>query len=99
MERKSLVPLQVLKRLLTDLKSHYLCLLLYTFIRNHKQFIYKQSIPQGSCLCEKCENYCLLNKGINKRVKGVDLPANAHEIVEKNCCNSSNDDCMLGFCV
>jgi len=39
--------------------------LLYNFVRNHKQFVYNQDIPQGSCLCEVCENACLLAKGIN----------------------------------
>ena len=73
--------------------------LLYTFIRNHKQFVYNQNIPQRSCLCEVYENSCLLAKGINKCVKGVNLPANPHEIVEENCCDSSSDDCMLGSCV
>ena len=74
-------------------------LLLYTFIRNHKQFVYNQNIPQGSCLREVCENSCLLAKGISKCVKGVNLPANPHEIVKTNCCDSSNDDCILGSCV
>ena len=73
--------------------------LLYTFIRNRKQFHYKQNIPQGPCLCEVCENSFLLAKGINKCVKGVNLPANPHEIVEKNCYDSSSEDCMLGSCV
>ena len=74
-------------------------LLLYTFIRNHKQLVYNQNIPQGSCLREMCENSCLLAKGISKCVKGVNLPANPHEIVKENCCNSSNDDCILVSCV
>ena len=29
----------------------------------------------------------------------MNLPANSHEIVGENCCHSSNDYCMLGFCV
>ena len=71
--------------------------LLYNFIRNHKQFIYNQNIPQGSCLCEVCENSCLLAKGINKCAK-ADLPTNPHDIVEENCCDFTNDDCILGSC-
>ena len=73
--------------------------LLYTFIRKHKQFVHNQNIPQGSCLCEVCQNSCLLAKGINKCVKGVNLPTNLHEIIEENWCHSSNGDCMLGSCV
>ena len=73
--------------------------LLYTFNRNHKQFAYKQNIPQGLYLREKCENSCLLTKDIKKSVKGVNLSANPHEIVEENRCNSSIDECMLGSCV
>ena len=73
--------------------------LLYIFIRNHKQFVYNQNIPQGSCLCEVCKNSYLLAKGINKCVKGVNLPANPHETVKENCYDSSSDDCMLGSCV
>jgi len=71
--------------------------LLYNFVRNHKQFVYNQDIPQGSCLCEVCENACLLAKGINLCAK-LDLPTNPHDIVEENCCDSTNDDCMLGSC-
>ena len=71
--------------------------LLYNFIRNQKQLIYNQNIPQGSCLCEVCENSCLLAKGINK-CANTDLPTNPHDIVEENCCDSTNDHCMLGLC-
>ena len=73
--------------------------LLYAFIRNYKQFVYNQNILQGSYLCEVCKNSCLLAKSINKCVKGVNLLANPHEIAEENCCDSSNDDCLLGSCV
>lgn len=72
--------------------------LLYNFIKSYKQFIYNQNIPQGSCLCEVCENSCLLAKGINRYIKGVKLPTNPHDLVEDNCCDSSVDDCMLGSC-
>ena len=44
-----------------------------------------------------CENSCLLAKGINKCAK-ADLPTNPHGIVEENCCDFTNDDCMLGSC-
>ena len=71
--------------------------LLYNFIRNQKQLIYNQNIPQGSCLCEVCENSCLLAKGINKYAN-TDLPTNPHDIVEENCCDSTDDHCMLGLC-
>ena len=69
------------------------------FHQKSHQFIYNQNTPQGSCLCDVCENSFLLAKGIKKCAKGVNLRANPHEIVEENCCNSSNDDCMLGSCV
>ena len=59
--------------------------------------IYNQDIPQGSCLCEACENSCLLAKGINKYAN-TDLPTNPHDIVEENCRDSTNDHCMLGLC-
>ena len=71
--------------------------LLYNFIRNHQQFIYNQNIPQGPCLCEVRESSFLLAKGINKCAK-ADLPTNTHDIVEENCCDFTNDDCMLGSC-
>ena len=71
--------------------------LLYNFIRNQKELICNQNIPQGSCLCEVCENSCLLAKGINK-CANTDLPTNPHDIVEDNCCDSTVDHCMLGLC-
>ena len=54
--------------------------------------ICNQNIPQGSCLCEVCENSCLLAKGINK-CANTDLPTNPHDIVD-----STVDHCMLGLC-
>ena len=54
--------------------------LLYNFIRNQKELICNQNIPQGSCLCEVCQNSCLLTKGINK-CANTDLPTNPHDIV------------------
>ena len=36
--------------------------LLYNFIKTQKQLIYNRDIPQSSCLCEVCENVCLLAK-------------------------------------
>ena len=99
METKLLVPLHELKRFVDRFGKLLSFSLLYIFIRNHKQFVYNQNIPQGSCLCDKCENSYLLAKDINKCVKGVNLPGNPHEIVEENCCDSSNDACILGSCV
>ena len=71
--------------------------LLYNFIRNQIQLIYNQNIPQGSCLCEVCENSCVLAKGINK-CANTDLPTNPHDIVEENCCDSTDYHWMLGLC-
>ena len=51
----------------------------YTFLTNHKQFVYNQNIPEGSRIREVCENSCLLVKDISKCVKGVTLPANPHK--------------------
>ena len=39
---------------------------LYGFIKARKKFVLNRDILQGSCLCEVCENACLLAKGLNK---------------------------------
>ena len=62
---------------------------LYQFVKSHKQYIFNRDIPHSSCLCEVCENACLLAKGINKSL-GVTLPTNPHELVERYSCDSSN---------
>ena len=37
--------------------------------------------------------YLLINKCAN-----TELPTNPHDIVEENCCDSTDDHCMLGLC-
>ena len=34
-------------------------------LKYHKDYCYNQNTPHGSCLCEICENYVLLAKGLN----------------------------------
>ena len=70
----------------------------YNFIKKHKQFVYQRDIPASSCLCEICENASLMGKALNrlKDIKGY--PTMVHDIVEKYCCNSAQDECMQGTC-
>ena len=70
---------------------------LYGFIKAHKQFVFNRDIPQGSCLCELCENTRLLAKGLNKRFR-LSLPTDTHNLVEENACGSSSASCMTGEC-
>ena len=72
--------------------------LLYNYIKSQKHLIYNKDIPHGSCLCEVCENSCLLAKGINRLLK-TSLETNPHDTVENNSCNSDSFDCMNGECV
>ena len=73
---------------------------LYNFIRSHKEYVYNKNIPLGSCLCDICENLCLLVNGINKMIKDKDmiLPSNPHDLVETFCCDTASKDCMLSTC-
>ena len=59
--------------------------------------MYNRDIPQSSCLCEVCDNACLLAKVINNS-KNVDLLSNPHDLVEKYACNSDSKHCMYGNC-
>ena len=59
--------------------------------------MYNRDIPQSSCLCEVCENVCLLAKVINNS-RNVDLLTNPHDLVEKYACNSDSKHCMYGNC-
>ena len=67
------------------------CLALKPFIN------YNRDIPQSSCLCEVCENVCLLAKGINKSCK-LNLAVNPHDLVESFSCTSTSKACMQGDC-
>ena len=73
---------------------------LYNFIRSHKEYVYNKNIPLSSCLCEICENICLLVNGINKMIKDKDLilPSNPHDLVEKFCCNTESKECIFSTC-
>ena len=56
------------------------------------------NIPASSCLCEICENASLMGKALNrlKDIKGD--PTMVHDIVEKYCCNLTQNECMQGTC-
>jgi len=69
---------------------------LYSFFKAHKQYVWNRDIPESSCLCEVCENACLLAKGINKSLK-LKLPTNPHDLVEKYSCNAEST-CMMNDC-
>ena len=69
----------------------------YEFLRSQKQYIFNKKIPQTSCLCEICENVVLLSKGIHNSLE-LELPSNAHSIVEKHLYNSHSKACMMGEC-
>ena len=49
-------------------------------------------------LCEVCENASLIGKALNrlKDIKGQ--PTMIHDIVEKCCCNSAQDEYIQGTC-
>jgi len=69
---------------------------LYNFFKVHKQYIWNRDIPESSCLCEICENACLLAKGINKYLK-LKLPTTPHDLVERFSC-SRESSCMNNTC-
>ena len=54
---------------------------LYNYVKSRIQLIFNRDIPHGSCLCEICENACLLAKGINKSKK-TSLETNPHDLVK-----------------
>ena len=56
------------------------------------------NIPASSCLCEICENASLMGKALNrlKDIKGH--PTMVHDIVEKYCCSSAEDESLQGTC-
>ena len=70
---------------------------LYHFIKTHKQYIFNKNIPHSSCLCEVCENTCLLATGINKSLN-LSIPTNPHDLVERYSCDSNNPQCMNSNC-
>ena len=70
---------------------------LYGFFKAHKQFVFDRDIPRGSCLCEVCENACLLAKGLNKRFR-LSLPTDPRNLVKENACDSSSAPYMTTDC-
>ncbi|XP_066916722.1 uncharacterized protein [Clytia hemisphaerica] len=69
---------------------------LYNFFKVHKQYVWNRDIAESSCLCEVCENACLLAKGVNKSLK-LKLPTNPHDLVEKYSCGRESN-CMNNQC-
>ena len=69
---------------------------LYNFFKVHKQYVWNRDIPESSCLCEICENACLLAKGINKHLK-LKLPTTPHDLVERFSCGRESS-CMNNIC-
>ena len=70
---------------------------LYGFVKCHKEYCYNQNIPQGSCLCEICENCVLLTKGLNTRLL-CPLPTNPYGLIERFSCNLQEMDCVMDCC-
>ena len=69
---------------------------LCNFFESHKKCVCYRDMPEPSCLCEVCENTCLVAKGINKSLK-LKLPHNLHDLVERFSC-SRVSDCMNSKC-
>lgn len=69
---------------------------MYNYIKTQKQLILQKDIPDTSCLCEVCENTCLMAKALKRYKKGH--PTDAHHIMEKYCCDSSQEACINGVC-
>ena len=59
----------------------------------------QHEIPQLSCLCEKCENFELLCKGIKRSETSFKLlPTSVRALLPKFCCNYRNEACALETC-
>ena len=70
---------------------------LYDFLKAHKEYAWNKNIPQGSCLCEICENTSLLAKGLNKALENP-IPTNPHDLIEKFACDLKYKECALNKC-
>ena len=58
--------------------------------------MYTTDIPQSSCLCEICENFCFVAKDLNKKIKSCNMvPTDPHSLAEKCTCDSSSKTCMF----
>ena len=71
--------------------------LFYKFLKKNKQYIYNKAIPQYSCLCETCENTCLMARGLSTTCKTKKIPTSVHELVEEYSCSEA-ESCMHGNC-
>ena len=69
---------------------------MYKYIKTKKQLILQGNIPDTSCLCEVCENSCLIAKALRGFKKGH--PTDAHFIMEKYCCDPSTQACIESTC-
>ena len=71
----------------------------YNFIKKHKQFVNQRDNPASSCLCEICENACLMGKALKNYTQQRTPRGHTtteHNIVEKYCCDSPKDECVQG---
>ena len=72
---------------------------LYELIRFNEQYIYNQSIPYATCLCEICDNGVFFMQVVNQSLpKELNLPSNPHDSVEKFSCNSGSQDFTNSKC-
>ena len=69
---------------------------MYKYIKTKKQLILQGNIPDTSCLCEVCENSCLIAKALRGFKKSH--PTDAHFIMEKYCCDPSTQACIEITC-
>ncbi|XP_066932919.1 glutamic acid-rich protein-like [Clytia hemisphaerica] len=69
---------------------------MYKYIKTKKQIIFQGDIPDTSCLCEVCENTCLIAKALLRIKKGH--PTDPHSIMEKYCCDASDMTCINSTC-
>ena len=69
---------------------------MYKYIKSQKQLVLQKDIPDTSCLCEVCENTCLMAKSLKRLKPGH--PTDPHKITELYCCDSANTECITGQC-
>ena len=73
---------------------------LYDFVQLRKEHTFNSNIRHTSCLCEVCEDFSLLAKGLNnrKRISQEKFPTNPYDLVDKFSCNSDEGNCILAKC-
>lgn len=69
---------------------------MYKYIKTQKQLVLQKDIPDTSCLCEVCENTCLMAQSLKRFKPGH--PTDPHKIMEQYCCDSTDTDCIYGKC-